>query len=234
MSDAPMQLSFSRLARPPVLFGLIALGLVGVFAKIAGELREGETGAFDDYFLNLFRDPADPSHPIGPAWLLEAARDVTSLGSYVILGTIVVLVVVYLLLSRRRLEAVHLGLAVVAGVVLSNLLKIGFNRPRPNLDNALAVFTASFPSGHATMSAVVYLTLGVMLSLREADRRLRILYLTAAALLTLVVGVSRVYLGVHYPTDVIAGWCLGIAWAIACALVSEWWRNRVAPGIGEA
>ncbi len=225
MIDVPKQVSFSWIARPPVVFGLIALGLVGVFAKIAGEMREGETGPFDNYFLNIFRTPADPSHPIGPAWLFEVARDVTSLGSYAILGTIFVLVIVYLLLARRRGDAVHLGAAVLAGVVLSNLLKVGFNRPRPGLDNAPAVFTSSFPSGHATMSAVVYLTLGVMLSLHEDSRGLRGFYLAAASLLTLAVGVSRVYLGVHYPTDVIAGWCLGIAWAIACALLSEWWRR---------
>jgi undecaprenyl-diphosphatase len=209
-----------------VLFSVLAVALLGVFAKVAVEMREGETGAFDNHFLNIFRSAADPSHPIGPAWLSEAARDVTSLGSYVILGTIVILVVLYLILSRRHLEALQLAVGVVSGTVLSNLLKIGFNRPRPALDNAPIVFTSSFPSGHATMSAVVYLTLAAILALHERSGRLRVLYLSVAGLVTIVVGVSRVYLGVHYPTDVVAGWCLGSAWAIVCALVAQWWRGR--------
>lgn len=129
-------------ARVPVLFLILAAGLMGVFAKVAVKMRNGETGAFDSYFLNIFRGAADPSHPIGPTWLAEAARDFTSLGSYVILGTIVCLVVLYLVSSRRRLEAFQLAIGVVSGTVLSNLLKIGFNRPRPTLDNAPVVFTS--------------------------------------------------------------------------------------------
>jgi undecaprenyl-diphosphatase len=220
----------SRLARPSLLFTLFALGLGGVFVRIAAEMREGETKAFDTYILDLFRDSADPSRPIGPLWLYEATRDVTALGSYAILTTIVVLVLLYLLLSGRRRDAVHLGVGVVAGTILSNLLKIGFNRPRPSIASVPEVFSASFPSGHATMSAVVYLTLAVMLALHEDNKALRGLYLIAAVVLTFVVGLSRIYLGVHYPTDVLAGWCLGTAWAIACAVVSEWWRNRSANG----
>lgn len=207
-------------------FAALAASLIGVFAKVASEMREGETSSFDDYFLNIFRTGSAPSHLIGPNWVAEAARDVTSLGSYMVLGWIVVLIVTYLFLSRRRIEAVQLAASVIAGTVLSNLLKIGFNRPRPNLDNTPAVFTSSFPSGHATMSAVVYLSLAVLLALHEESRWLRIFYVTAAVVITVTVGLSRVYLGVHYPTDVIAGWCLGTAWAIICALILVWWRVR--------
>lgn len=189
-------------------------------------MREGETSAFDNAILNAFRNPSNPSTAIGPPWLYEAARDVTSLGSYAVLGILVVLVVAYLLLARRRSEAIYLTAAVVSGVVLSNVLKVGLNRPRPSLDNTPEVFSASFPSGHATMSAVVFLTLGAILAVDEPQRQLRVLFIGAAIALTLVVGVSRVYLGVHYPTDVIAGWCLGTAWAILWSLAMQWLAHK--------
>ncbi len=209
-----------------VLLAVAALALAGAFVKVAVEMREGETSAFDNTILNAFRNPADPSTAIGPPWLYEAARDVTSLGSYAVLGILVVLVVVYLLLARKRFEAIYLSVAVISGVLLSNALKVGFNRPRPVIDNAPEVFSASFPSGHATMSAVVFLTLGAILAVHEPQPQLRVLFIGAAIALTLIVGVSRVYLGVHYPTDVIAGWCLGTAWAILWSLATQWMARR--------
>jgi len=209
-----------------LLLAVAALALAGVFVKVAVEMREGETSGFDNAILNAFRNPAAPSTPIGPPWLYEATRDVTSLGSYAVLGILVVLVVVYLLLARKRFEAIYLSVAVVSGVLFSSALKVGFNRPRPTIDNAPEVFSASFPSGHATMSAVVFLTLGAILAAHEPQRPLRSLFVGAAIVLTLIVGVSRVYLGVHYPTDVIAGWCLGTTWAILWSLATRWLAQR--------
>jgi len=148
-----------------------ALGLAGGFVKVAIEMREGETSAFDNSILSWFRDPLSPTGLIGPDWLAEAARDVTSLGSYAVLGILMLLVLSYLLIARKRFEAIYLSAAVVSGVVLSNALKVGFNRPRPAFDNTPEVFTASFPSGHATMSAVVFLTLGAILAAHEPQRR---------------------------------------------------------------
>jgi undecaprenyl-diphosphatase len=165
--------------------------------------------------------------------LAETARDVTSLGSYTILVTIIVLVLTYLMLVQRRFEALHVGLAVVSGAVLSNILKISFNRPRPVFEQAPEVFTARFPSGHATMSAVVFLTLGAMLALHEPQRSLKVLYLATSVVLTLVVGLTRMYLGVHYPTDVIAGWCLGTGWAILWVLAAYAVNRRFAAQDGE-
>jgi undecaprenyl-diphosphatase len=204
---------------------MAAAGLAGAFVKIAVEVQEGETSAFDNAVLNSFRNPADASTTIGPAWLFEAARDVTSLGSYAVLTILLGLVVVYLLLARKRFQAIYLMAAVVSGVLVSNALKIGFNRPRPSFDNSPEVFTASFPSGHATMSAVVFLTLGAILATHEPQRRMRILFLAAAVALTLLVGASRIYLGVHYPTDVLAGWCLGTAWALLWSLGVQWFAR---------
>jgi undecaprenyl-diphosphatase len=209
-----------------VLLAGAAAALVGAFVKVSVEMREGETSAFDNGILNAFRNPDDPSTAIGPSWLYEAARDVTSLGSYPVLGILILLVVAYLLMSSKRFEAIYLSVAVVSGVVLSNLLKVGFNRARPSFDNAPEVFSASFPSGHATMSAAVFLTLGAILAAHEPQRRLRVLFIGTAIVLTLLVGISRVYLGVHFPTDVLAGWCLGTAWAILWSLATRWLASR--------
>ena len=211
-----------------MLLSLLAVaGLAGGFIKIAGEVHEGETSAFDNAILYWFRNPQSPTGLIGPDWLVEAARDFTSLGSYALLTTLVVLVLAYLLLDRRWFEATHLSVAVVSGVIVSNLLKVGFNRPRPVFDHAPEVFSAGFPSGHATMSGVVFLTLGAILALHEPRRSLKLLFLGAAVFLTLLVGCTRIYLQVHFPTDVVAGWCLGVGWALSWVLIAQVARKRL-------
>jgi undecaprenyl-diphosphatase len=187
---------------------LFALGLA------AQEVIEGELLAFDRIVLLAFRDAANPSVPIGPPWLLEAARDITSLGSNIILGIISFAVVGYLLLAGKRAVAWMILGAVLGGVALNNSLKFAFARPRPDfVTPAVQVFTASFPSGHATLSAITYLTLGAVLAQTQSEVRIRIYFISLAAFVTVLVGLSRVYLGVHYPTDVLAGWCIGAAWA---------------------
>jgi undecaprenyl-diphosphatase len=121
--------------------------------------------------------------------------------------------------------------AVGGGQLVSTLLKLGIDRPRPDLVPHLMLETSrSFPSGHAMMSAVTYLTLGSLLARIVKERRLKIFFLTVAVLLTFVVGVSRVYLGVHWPSDVLAGWCAGFAWAMIWWLTARWWlKNRPTP-----
>ena len=197
---------------------LVFAGLLLGFAWLAGEVMEGDTEAFDRRFYGLFRDAG--GHPIGPAWLVEMARDVTALGSFSVVAILLLTVVAYLLLAGRRRAAVLVLVAVVGGDILSHLLKHGFDRARPDIAaHAARVFTASFPSGHATLSAVTYLTLGALLTRITPAHRVRIFFVGAALALTLLIGVSRVYLGVHYPTDVLAGWCLGAAWALAFWIV---------------
>ncbi len=117
--------------------------------------------------------------------------------------------------------------AVLSGTIVSQLLKIGFARPRPDLvPYGTEVFTASFPSGHAMMSAVVYLTLGALLARTESRRRVKSYVMAIAAVLTLLVGLSRIYLGVHWPSDVVAGWALGAGWAAFAWLVMLWLQGR--------
>lgn len=211
-----------RLNETIPLVSFAAFGLFGwLFVTLAGEVIEGDTQGFDRAILLALRNPADRADPIGPAWLEEVARDVTALGGHSVLGLVTLSVLAYLLLSRRRGAALLVLASVGGGMVLSALMKLGFDRPRPDLvPHYTRVYTASFPSGHAMLSAITYLTLGSLLARIEAERRLKIFFLGLALVVTVLVGLSRVYLGVHWPSDVLGGWCGGAAWAGLCWFVA--------------
>lgn len=212
--------------RLTIIGGLVvAAALLAGFGMIADEVVEGDTLVVDRAILMWFRDVADPSSPLGPSWFVEAMRDVTALGSFTVLGIIVVGLVFQLLLSGAPRTALFVALSVIGGTIISTVLKALFDRPRPDLTGTVEVFTASFPSGHATASAVVYLTIGAILAERAATWGLRAFYIGIAVLLTLLIGSSRVYLGVHYPTDVLAGWSIGTAWALLCLALAVWLRR---------
>jgi undecaprenyl-diphosphatase len=208
----------------PLISLLIVAGLLFVFGLIAEEVVEGEPIALDRTVMLAFRNAARPNTPIVPLWLLEAARDITSLGSIIVLGIVLFAVVGYLLLARERAAAWLMLGAVLGGVAMNDTLKFAFARPRPPTP-AMEVFTSSFPSGHAAMSAITYLTLGAILAQTHPSVRIRAFFMSLAAILTGLVGLSRVYLGVHYPTDVLAGWCIGTAWAMGCWALMTWVRR---------
>jgi undecaprenyl-diphosphatase len=207
-----------------LLVSVLAIaGLLLIFGLIADEVMEGSTSAFDRYVILAFRSAGNPSDPIGPPWVQEMARDITALGSFAVLAIILFAVVGFLLLSQKRAAAWLVLAAVLGGVAMNSLLKLGFARPRPDfIAPSVKVFTASFPSGHAALSAITYLTLAALLARTTPSRRLGVYFVTIGILLTLFVGVSRVYLGVHYPTDVLAGWCVGSAWALGCWVIMTW------------
>jgi undecaprenyl-diphosphatase len=206
---------------------IVFLLLVVCISKLASEVFEGETQRFDKDILVALRDPADPSRPIGPRWLLSVALDITALGSATVLGLTVLAVAGFLFLQGMWRTAVFVMIASFGGWFINGALKQMFQRPRPDVVPHLReVMTLSFPSGHALQSAVVYLTLGA-LSMRIAERRLTKFYCMAVAMLvTALVGASRVYLGVHYPTDVIAGWLIGLTWALLCWLIERSLERR--------
>jgi undecaprenyl-diphosphatase len=219
-----------RSHRPEIKL-LLALALsafaLWVFVEIAEEMREGETLKFDERLLMLFRNPADPALPLGPSWLREVMRDITALGSTFVLLLVTLASVGFLALAGNRRSALLVLGAVAGGMLISSALKAGFDRPRPDaVLHTMSVYSASFPSGHAMMSAVVYLTLGALIAATVEDNRLRFYILGLALVVTLLVGISRVYLGVHWPTDVIGGWALGASWAAACWSVMIWLQRR--------
>jgi undecaprenyl-diphosphatase len=218
-----------------VLLGavFVCAGGLFAFATLIDEVGEGETHGFDQAVLMALRNPADLADPIGPHWLEIMFRDFTSLGSHAVLALICALAFGYLLLQRKLLSAGLLAFSFAGAMVMNSLLKLTFNRPRPDLVAHLVdTYTASFPSGHAMLSAVCYLTLGTLLAGVARRRRDKVYILGTATALMVLVGFSRIYLGVHWPTDVLAGWCLGAAWAMGCWLAVRailLWRNRRHP-----
>ncbi len=219
---APGWLTLARREIGPIALVMVIGACLLIFRHIAEEVGEGDTRAFDRSILYALRTPGDPSRPIGPDWLNIAATDVTSLGSTTVLGIIVILVCGLFLSFRRWREASALLLASGGGLVITTLLKDWFQRDRPPaILHAVRAINASFPSGHAALSATVFLTLGALIAHFAERRRVRVYALAVAVILSVVVGCSRVYLGVHWPTDVLAGWCLGAAWALL------WWSAAI-------
>jgi undecaprenyl-diphosphatase len=203
----------------------VALTLT-VFA-LAGEVMEGDTQAFDERVLRSLRKAGNPAEPIGPAWLQSAALDVTALGSATVLGLTMLAVIGYLLLQGLPRMALFVFIASMGGSLLNSLLKTMFARPRPDVVPHLRdVMSLSFPSGHAMTSAAVYLTLGALLMRISSRRATRWYCMGVAALATFLVGLSRIYLGVHYPTDVLAGWIIGLSWALLCWIVERVLERR--------
>ncbi len=208
-----------------VMLALIVSG-IWAFMEIAEEVLETEPVSMDQRIMNLIWK--GPSPPIGPDWLEDMARDITSLGSYTILVLLGGSVTVYFGL-KRRFDLMALTVAAVAGgALMSAGLKLAFARERPAIDHLVRVATYSFPSGHAMLSTVIYLTLGTLLATAEREKRFKIYLLGVAVLVAVLVGLSRIYLGVHYPTDVLAGWIAGAVWAILCLLVAHWLRRYTA------
>lgn len=217
----------SKFERGLLIALALAASLLFVFIKTASEVFEGESHEFDTRVLMFFRNPQDLSDPLGPRWFEEAMRDFTALGGTAVLGTITIFVVTFLIISAKKRTALLVAVSILGGVILSNALKWGFDRPRPDLvPHGMEVYTLSFPSSHAMMAAVVYLTLGALLSRTLTSPRMRIFLLSCAVALTMVVGISRVYLGVHWPTDVIAGWAVGACWALGCWMLALWMQRQ--------
>lgn len=209
---------------------LIVLACVLGFIALADELRDGDMQTFDEWVLKSLRRSDAPGTPIGPPWLREAGLDVTALGSPAILILVVFTVLGMMGLQHKYRMMALTGVATTAGLAVAMGLKYWFGRDRPHVVPHLReVATPSFPSGHAMLSAIVYLTLGILLAQVVQRRAAKLYCLCVAALVTLLVGLSRVYLGVHYPTDVLAGWMAGVAWALVCWGITH--LRRIAPEI---
>jgi undecaprenyl-diphosphatase len=212
------------LARPDARLLISALVLAGcawAFFAMSDLVTHARTQHLDDKLMRMLREPGDLAHPVGPSWLPGTMRDLTALGSPPVVAFFV-LAAAGAFAARRQHHALALLIVATAGGALLNLLlKETFARPRPELALRLTdVSSTSFPSGHAMDSAVIYLTLAALLAKLLSSRALKIYFLLLALILTLIIGVTRVYLGVHYPSDVLAGWIAGLAWALLCWTVA--------------
>jgi undecaprenyl-diphosphatase len=203
-----------------LLIMVAVAGALAAFCALADEVSEGGTGWIDRVVLLAFRVRGHPDVAVGPRWIQEAARDVTALGGFTVLTLVSLVATVVLLIHGRRLQALVFVATVALSQLASEALKRWIDRPRPAIVAHLdLVYSSSFPSGHAMMTPAVYLTLAGILAAGVHRRSEKAMLLGGAALLTIAVGVSRVYLGVHWPTDVVGGWTLGAAVALAAALV---------------
>jgi undecaprenyl-diphosphatase len=214
----------AKISKKGASLSILAIAcLLFTFGVIAQNVTENRSFAFDQRIVLALRDPVNPPTPIGPAWIQEAARDLTSLGSIIVLSILTLTVSGYLFLARKSAAAWLMIVAVFGGIALNDLLKLAFARPRPDLAyQAVRVFTSSFPSGHAELSAIAYLTIAALLARTQSSFKIGFYFIALAVLLTILIGISRVYLGVHYPSDVLAGWCIGAAWALGCWALMTW------------
>lgn len=214
----------SRLpTEPKMLLGLGGLAaLLLLLAKIVEDVVTKESGSFDHAVLMAFRVSGDLSKPVGPQWLQSAFIDITSLGSPVIITLVTLVTAAYLAVAGKKRQGLLVAISIGLGSAVEKLMKLGFDRARPEVvPHFVTVHSLSFPSGHATLSAMTYLTIGALLARSQRNWRVRTFVLAVSMMTTLLIGFSRVYLGVHWPTDVLAGWTVGAAWALATWLVAE-------------
>jgi undecaprenyl-diphosphatase len=205
---------------------LPAAGVV-VFVLIAVAVHHGWLADLDRAGLALLRQRADPAIPIGPHGLVSMVRDVTALGSFIVLSSAVTSVAAFLALRGRRDRALALLAYAIGGTLLGEAAKHVIARVRPDVvPHLVEVVTLSFPSAHAMQATAIPLVLACFLADTQPRAAMRVYLLCVAALVALAVGLSRLYLGVHWPTDVVAGWSLGTAWASACWLLDRRLRTR--------
>lgn len=224
---APLDLIRYGLSSHTLVAMLIVASCAWTFIELADEMMEGETRRFDMAILMALHEPGDISDPWGPGWVEELGRDFTALGGVGVLTVVTLAVAGLLWLQGNRRSMWFLLASVAGGLTVSTISKMGFDRPRPDLvPHESIVYTASFPSGHSMMAAVTYLTLAVLLARVQPRRAVKLYLFTLAVALTVAVGFTRIYLGVHWPTDVLAGWAAGAGWALLCWLAARWLQSR--------
>jgi len=213
---------------PWLMIGAGALAMAALLVAGLGEtIARGHQYAFDRSVMLAMREPEDIRIPEGPVWLKQAMIDITALGGETVLTLVVVAAAGLLAITRRWLSFWLVLGGTISGAWLVSLAKSGFARPRPALiDHLVEVGSASFPSGHAASSATVYLTLALLLTQIVRKRAVRWYLITVAIALVIAIGASRVYLGVHWPSDVIAGWSFGALWALGWWSLGGWLRIR--------
>jgi undecaprenyl-diphosphatase len=204
---------------------LVVVAGTWAFIELADAVLEKGTQSFDDrIILALHTKSGDP---IGPKWLNEVGRDMTALGGVAVISGMTAIVAGFLLMRKQYHAMWFVIIATFGGLIIASILKWLVNRARPDLvHHGSYVSTSSFPSGHSMLAAIAYLTLGSLLARLVVERRVKIYILLVALFITFMVGISRVYMGVHYPTDVLAGWSAGLVWACICWLAARALQHR--------
>ncbi|HET6408913.1 MAG TPA: phosphatase PAP2 family protein [Chthoniobacteraceae bacterium] len=201
---------------------LVAVVFAWLFAEVADEVLEGERQHWDEMVLLSLRQANDRLTPIGPSWMMDSAKDLTALGGVTIITFVNVAAFGYLALRGKWNSFWLMVLSVIGGAIGTTVLKDLFGRTRPSVvPHLVEVNSASFPSGHSMLAAVTYLTIGAMLARAADGTHQKVYIITLAILVTLIIGLTRIYLGVHYPSDVLGGWCAGISWALLCLLIAK-------------
>jgi undecaprenyl-diphosphatase len=216
-----------RLTRSAIVLAVLSALLAAGFYSLSRAVVRGAMDDLDQRAVLAMRVAGDLSDPIGPRWVEEVGRDFTALGGVGVITLLTCSVVAFFWLSSMQRAAVYVAIASLGSLLISSGLKQAFDRPRPNLvPHGAHVYSSSFPSGHSTMAAAAYLTLGLVASQFVPRRRLKVLFIGVAMFVTAAVGVSRVYLGVHWPSDVLAGWAIGLSWALICWVAAVWLQDH--------
>jgi len=207
-----------------VLAGASALGFA---ILLVDKIAKGKSLKLDTTLLLALRRPGHLDVPIGPPWLEQSAIDLSALGGFTLQWLLGGAAVGFLFYIRRRAEAAWLLGSIVGASALNTIFKLSLNRPRPELVPHLArVSNASFPSGHAMISAAIFLTVAAMLGETQTRASAKAYLMGLAGVLVILIGASRVYLGVHWPSDVMAGWCFGSVWALFAFAANRALRRR--------
>jgi undecaprenyl-diphosphatase len=223
----PLRAWLKRIEISILLTLTLTLGSIWLFVLIADELVLDGPQRIDEQILLALREPDDSANPIGPKWVEETVRDFTAFGSTGIVLFIMAGVLGCFLLQRNFSLAWLLLLTIGGSLLLTYLLKAGFDRPRPELvPHIMFASTASFPSGHSSVAATTYLMLGTLIARMQDARRFKAYIMGFAVLLVFLVGFSRVYLGVHWPSDVLGGWILGAVWVLTVLQGARWWQRH--------
>ena len=210
------ELPGSELARRGLLLATLAATGMLLAWLASGLLSQAGLAGLDHALMQALHDEIYPSDPIGPEWLENALRDISALGSNIIVVLATVTAATLLVMRNRQGPAVLLLVTVAAAFMLNWALKGMFDRERPDfLSYSVSVESSSFPSSHAMLGAVLYLLIAAIVTREYASRQWGVLVMSIGIFIAFAIGFSRIYLGAHWPSDVLAGWALGAACALA-------------------
>lgn len=211
----------SRFELSALILITVVVGAAWGAVEIADLPREGASRSLDEVMLSVFRSSSDRTNPVGSRGIEDISRNISSMGSNAVLVFVSIIVVSYLLAQGRKKASWLVVASIVGSLGISFVLKLLFDRPRPDLSvESVHVTTSSFPSGHAMVSMAVYTLFAALLARLDSRRWVKIFFLASAVLINLVIGITRLHLGTHWPTDLLAGWTIGAAWTTLCWLTA--------------